>query len=206
MRHGGTTHTLLGGCRKTSISLQWNWFFDRLSGMIAVLLAFMWCTPAPCLAAQFKVIKVYDGDTVKVSGLGKRLRVRLVAIDAPEQGQPYADASRKHLADLLLHKRIQIIDYGKDSSKRLLAEVFLAGKNISIEMLTAGLAEVYRGRLPEDLDIRPYVVAEEDARTAKRGIWSQGKKYVSPLRWRRLRRMHRYKSGQSHGPPIESPP
>jgi len=34
--------------------------------------------------AMFKVIKVYDGDSMKVSGRGLTLMVRLVGIDAPD--------------------------------------------------------------------------------------------------------------------------
>ena len=34
-------------------------------------------------------------------------------------------------------------------------------------------------------DSVPYWKAEEEARAAKRGMWAQGDKYVSPREWRR---------------------
>ena len=52
-------------------------------------------------------------------------------------------------------------------------------------MIEAGLAEVYRGKSPKGLDLRPYKKAEYGARRRKLGIWSLGKDYVSPMDWRR---------------------
>ncbi|MGD8714227.1 MAG: hypothetical protein PVG70_06765 [Desulfobacterales bacterium] len=40
--------------------------------------------PSISLAAQFKCIRVHDGDTFKVTGSGNEITVRLVGIDAPE--------------------------------------------------------------------------------------------------------------------------
>jgi endonuclease YncB( thermonuclease family) len=62
--------------------------------------------------------------------------------------------------------------------------VLLNGKNVNLEMLKAGLAEVYRGDPPRGLDMKPFLNAEKQAREAKRGMWSQGTKYVSPKNWR----------------------
>jgi len=52
-------------------------------------------------------------------------------------------------------------------------------------MVKAGLAEVYRGRLPKALDSTPYLQAEAEARGAKRGMWSLGDEYISPKEWRK---------------------
>ena len=40
--------------------------------------------PSALLAHQFKVIRVYDGDTIKVEGYGTQAVIRLAGIDAPE--------------------------------------------------------------------------------------------------------------------------
>ena len=170
-----------------------------------VLAVCICCLPGLSIAGQYKVVKIYDGNTIKVSGQGKEIPIRLVGIDSPEKGQPYFDASRELLRNAILHKRIDIISHGVDPYKRLLAEAFLGGENINIEILRAGLAEVYRGELPADLDLRPYLRAEKDAREAMRGIWSLGRRYVSPLKWRRMRRLYRYRSQQQESFP-ESPP
>ena len=46
-----------------------------------------------------RVVAVSDGDTIKILDVDNtEYKVRLTGIDAPEQGQPYSNASRKHLA------------------------------------------------------------------------------------------------------------
>ena len=64
----------------------------------------------------------------------------------------------------------------------------LDGRNVNLEMLHQGLAEVYRGKHPHGFDITPYEQAEVDAREAGCGIWSQDEKYVSPKEWRKSNR------------------
>ena len=162
---------------------------------IFVFVTCICCLPGFSLAGQYNVTKVYDGNTVKVIGQGKTLRVRLVGIDAPEQGQPYYTRSGSHLADLLLERTVTIHGFGTDPYDRLLGEVFLADINVNIEMLRAGLVEVYQGEIPKKLDINPYIEAEQEARNAEAGMWILGTRYVSPRLWRRARkRMRKLKS------------
>ncbi len=78
--------------------------------------------------------------------------------------------------------------YGTDRYGRTLGVVFVNGMNVNLEMISAGLAEVYRGRPAKGLDLEPYWKAEKDAREAGRGIWSLGNDYISPREWRRGRR------------------
>jgi endonuclease YncB( thermonuclease family) len=57
--------------------------------------------------------------------------------------------------------------------------------NVNLEMIKAGFAEVYRGKPPRNFDPEPYKKAEQEARENKRGMWSQGDKYISPKEWRK---------------------
>jgi endonuclease YncB( thermonuclease family) len=66
----------------------------------------------------------------------------------------------------------------------MLSEVILEDRNINLEMVKAGLAEVYQGKPTSGLDMGLYWKAEEDARKANRGMWVLGDKYVSPRDWR----------------------
>ena len=61
------------------------------------------------------------------------------------------------------------------------------GKNINLEMLEAGFAEVYRGDPAPVQDLAPYWKAEEKTKTAERGMWLQGEKHMSPREWRKLK-------------------
>ena len=67
------------------------------------------------------------------------------------------------------------VDQGSIWNGRTLGEVFLlVGKNINIEMIQAGLAEVYRGKPASGLDMEPYWKAENDAKAAKRDVGAGG--------------------------------
>lgn len=87
-----------------------------------------------------------------------------------------------------MNKVVEIKGCGLDRYNRILGVIFLEGKNINLEMVKAGLAEVYRGKLPKGFDSTPCLKAEAEAREAKRGMWSQGDKYISPKEWRKMHR------------------
>lgn len=159
---------------------------------LAVLTALL-VLPSLVLADEFMVIRVTDGDTIKVKGPSGEMIVRLVGIDAPEvshkkrePGQPFSQQATKHLAGLVLNKPVRIEEYGKDRYGRTLAVVYLNAKNVNLEMVKAGLAEVYGGTHAPGFDPAPYLEAErEAAKESKKGMWVQGDKYMSPREWRR---------------------
>jgi endonuclease YncB( thermonuclease family) len=124
-----------------------------------------------------------------------RLLTALFGIDAPEAskakrepGQPFSQSATKHLAELVLNKTVTVKEYGRDRYGRILGVVFLNGTDINLEMVKAGLAEVYRGAPASGFKNEPYLKAEEEARRAGKGMWSLGDKYVSPRDWRRGKR------------------
>ncbi len=163
--------------------------------IILTLLAILLILPSLSIAGQLRVVRVTDGDTIKAAINGMEIIVRLVGIDAPERsrkknepGQPYSRKATKYLASLVLNKTITIKDYGTDRYKRILGVVFVNGTNANLEMVKAGLAEVYRGRQPRWLNIKIYQEAEAGAKRAKRNMWSLDHKYISPKEWRKMRR------------------
>jgi len=122
-----------------------------ISVVAMILLAIFACWPTISSAGLFKVVRVYDGDTVKAVGYDIEIKVRLVG--------------EKHLAALVLNKIVDIKGYGSDRYGRILAEIYIDDKNINLEMVKTGYAEVYSGRPPRGL--------------------SQGDKYVSPALFRK---------------------
>ncbi len=70
--------------------------------------------------------------------------------------------------------------YCTDRYERILGVVYVDGQNVNLEMIKAGLAEVYRGKPATGLDLEPYWNAEAEAKNSKRNMWSLCDKYVSP--------------------------
>ena len=139
----------------------------------------------------FKVTKVYDGDTILVKGEDLELKIRLAGIDSPEtgtrskKGQPYSREAKAKLTRLVKGKDVSLQSHGIGGFNRVLAEVFSGSVNVNLEMIKAGLAEVYQGRKPDTLDLGPYLREEKKARTAGMGMWALGRHYQSPKTWRR---------------------
>lgn len=158
---------------------------------ILVVLAFL-CSPA-FSADRFKITRVYDGDTVQAEAPGIVIYIMLVGIDAPEignqvnrRGQPYGKEAKNFLSRMILNRSVNVVGYGVAPypHDNIIGVIYFKGKNINLEMVKHGLAEVQETNLPKGLDIEPYMKAEKTARARKEGMWSLGSKYESPRAWR----------------------
>ena len=151
-----------------------------------------WAAHLAAFTSQpIKVVWIYDGDSFEALSDAHKIRVRLVGIDAPETspgkglaGQPFSRKAKRRLITDLLNKTVVLESFGSDAFNRVLGIVYVNGRNINLAMLRDGLAEVYRGKPAEGLNLRPFREAEAAAKAARRGIWSLGTRYVSPRTWR----------------------
>jgi len=138
-----------------------------------------------------RVINIYDGDTIQVTGEDLAFKVRLAGIDCPESRwgkrpeQPFAREAKQVLVNRILGKSVILKQHGIGGYNRILAEVFFRGENINLTLVRQGMAEVYQGRLPRSLESLRFQAAQKQARQSKVGIWSLGKAYVSPKKWRK---------------------
>lgn len=124
------------------------------------------------------VVAVVDGDTVTVLDEHNSYSIRLQGIDAPEKRQDFSNVSRRNLANLVAGKQV-MIEYEKhDQHKRIVGKVLVDGTDICLEQIKAGLAWHYKQYQNEqtESDRVLYTHAEEQAKTAKRGLWQ----YQSP--------------------------
>lgn len=118
-----------------------------------------------------QVTRVSDGDTVWVhpdSG-GKRLKLRLEGIDAPEICQAGGDESRAALQALTLHRTLDVTVRAQDDYGRGLARLTFRGQDIGAEMVRTGQAWSYRWHQSSG----PYAKEEKSARLGRRGLFSQ---------------------------------
>jgi endonuclease YncB( thermonuclease family) len=146
--------------------------------IVGLLVAFL-LSPPFSIAGQLRVTDVYSGDLLTGEENGVEFAVRLAGIEAPDTtgyssgvNQRYGEQSRKYLSSLVLNRRVAIQVYGYDAYNHVLGVVYLNGRDINHEMVRAGLAGVRRSMHPHNLDLSPYWQAENEAREAKRGIWS----------------------------------
>lgn len=137
-----------------------------------------------CFAAPYKVIHVIDANTIKAARSKGDVDIRLVGIESPElvKGPKQADMHhrlnpRLFLAKMVLNKIVDVRSYGYNIYNQMLAMVYVDGKNVNLEMVTAGMAVVKRDKAPPNLDLALFGRAEAEARDAKRGLWAIGEAY-----------------------------
>ena len=120
------------------------------------------------------VIAVADGDTVTIRTDGRKVRVRLNEIDAPERAQEWGVHSRETIDDLVYRRQVRVRSSGVDDYGRTLGKLYLtstvAGQEIDVnaEMVRTGNAWAYRHYLRD----KNLLTLEDEARRARRGLWS----------------------------------
>jgi micrococcal nuclease len=93
--------------------------------------------------SDFGIVKrVIDGDTIVVNN---DTHIRLLGINTPEKGEKYYQEAKDFLNNLTLNKTVKL-EYGKDKTDlygRTLAYIILDEKNINIEQVRNGFANLY---------------------------------------------------------------
>ena len=91
------------------------------------------------------VERVVDGDTIVFkAGDAKTQRVRLADIDTPELDQPWGGEAKAALKGWAENRRAQIRIVDTDRYGRLVATLWIDGKNIYRRLVAKGHAWVYR--------------------------------------------------------------
>jgi endonuclease YncB( thermonuclease family) len=133
-----------------------------------------------------RVVRIVDGDTIVLDVAGAQHRVRLAGIDAPEKNQPWGEASTRELRRQIAGKHVIVGSHKRDRWKPLIGIVRFAGEDMNLHMVDRGLAWHYVRYADEQStrDREAYVAAEQSARDARRGLWSDPAP-VPPWEWRR---------------------
>jgi endonuclease YncB( thermonuclease family) len=134
-----------------------------------------------------QVVGVSDGDTITVLDNNKtQHKIRLVGIDSPEKTQPFGQAAKKSLSDLIIYKQVTIIWNKRDRYQRVLGKVIMEEQDICLEQVKRGMAwhyKQYQQDQPPDDQLK-YSQAEKDAREKRIGLWSDDSP-VEPSKFRR---------------------
>ncbi|MDH0094081.1 thermonuclease family protein [Achromobacter mucicolens] len=137
------------------------------------------------------IVNVADGDTVTLRAPDGQRRIRMDSIDAPEEGhgtdqpgQPDAEASRKHLADLVAGKTLTAQCYEQDQYGRDVCALILAdGRSANRVQVEAGYAWAYTARKGDYLRDKAMPDLQRQAKAAGRGLWARPDP-VQPWKWR----------------------
>jgi micrococcal nuclease len=78
-----------------------------------------------------------DGDTIRVGSE----RIRLRGIDTPELSEPKGLAAKQRLEELLRSGPMEIVPHGRDVYDRLVADVFVDGRNVAEVLKQEGYAK-----------------------------------------------------------------
>ena len=128
-----------------------------------------------------RVVGVHDGDTLTgLDDAKTQHKIRLDAIDAPELGQPFGQASKKALSEKVFGKTVVVVPKKTDRWGRTIGHVMVDDRDVNLEMLEQGMAWHYK-QFDQN---RRLAQAEQSARDAKKGLW-QDREPVPPWDWRR---------------------
>lgn len=129
-----------------------------------------------------RVVTVHDADTISVKPEGEdeyARKVQLNEIDCPEFGQPYGREATNFVRELLSGKDVTVKSSDTDRYGRYLGTVIYQDKDVSVELLKAGLAWWYK-RYSKNEKLGELEAA---ARRAKKGLWADANP-VPPWQWR----------------------
>ena len=148
--------------------------------IIPFLITLLLILPSLSLAAQHKVIRIVDGDTIVVNYKGKYEKVRLLCVNTPEsvhpdkkQNIPMGKVASNYAKKRLKGKYVDLEFGGPIRGRygRLLAYVFVDGDNFNLELVREGLSPYYiKYGLSQKYD-KEFREAEQYARKHKLNIW-----------------------------------
>jgi endonuclease YncB( thermonuclease family) len=113
-------------------------------------------------------------------------KIRLAAIDCPERKQSRSRRAKQALSDNVFGREVTV-EWGKrDRYKRIVGKVLEGKQDVNLTLVRDGMCWWYRKYAGEQsaMDRGLYKQAEEVARTARKGLWSD-REAVPPWEWRR---------------------
>jgi endonuclease YncB( thermonuclease family) len=128
----------------------------------------------PTYVLTARLIKVIDGDTVRVRLDSGPMMVRLHGIDSPERNQASGADARNFLRGLIRSGDLEIEPVEqRDRYDRMVGRIYVRGEDVNAQVVEAGFAWAYREYLGNAPGDRDYCTLEASARAARRGLWAR---------------------------------
>jgi endonuclease YncB( thermonuclease family) len=100
-----------------------------------IVLSLASCGAVHATTIAGRVVSVADGDTLTILDADKQRHViRLDGIDAPEKGQAFGQASKRHLSALAFDREAEAECHKVDRYGRRVCSVVVAGVDVCLEV------------------------------------------------------------------------
>lgn len=130
-----------------------------------------------------RVVRVSDGDTLRLRTGDKTAKVRLSGIDCPEKRQRHGPEAKQALASLVDGQHVRIEQTAKDRYGRVVGRVYLGELNVNRQLVADGHCWAYRRYLKD----KTLISLEKSAKADRRGLWADPSP-TPPWQWRRQSR------------------
>lgn len=164
-----------------------SWFVQRRA--LALALSAIW-SAAHADALIGKVVGISDGDTVTVlTEEHRQVKIRIAGIDAPEKRQAFGQAAKDAMSDCAFGKQAGVEWKRLDRYGRTIGKLTVDGVDCGLRQIELGLAWHYKAYEREQAaaDRSAYAEAENAARSARRGLWSDAQP-IPPWEFRHAKR------------------
>lgn len=134
-----------------------------------------------------RIVSVADGDTLTIlDTTNQQHKIRIAGIDSPEKAQDFGQKAKTNLSALAFDQPATADCRKRDRYQRRVCVVRVAGKDVGLEQVRAGMAWWYRQYISEQttLERAEYEQAELGAKLRRLGLWG-GKPPIPPWEWRR---------------------
>lgn len=159
-------------------------FMIRLYCFLLLVLVSLFSTVHHATAWEGVVVKVLDGDSIRIKRNGRIDEIRLYGIDAPEYKQPYSNKAKQYVRRMVYRQEVVVEEMDVDRYGRTVALVFLKDKLVNRELVGAGLAWYYPRYCRRQPLCGELAELEAGARRQGRGLWRDPDP-VSPWEWKR---------------------
>lgn len=171
-------------------AIPFECFWGAAAAVVALLL-FLFRKHSLPWQFRARVTYVCDGDSIWVkTWYGRRVKLRLLGIDAPETEQTFGGMSQIILARMIEGRRIDVSAVDRDIYGRYVSVVLCDGEDVCLRMIERGAAWPYFhyfNRMPRDV-AQTYRHAYEVARRDRVGLWQEDNP-EAPWNWRKRHRL-----------------
>jgi micrococcal nuclease len=155
--------------------------------LVATITLLGFCNEGRAASFYGKVIEINEGDLITVSNQNRPVKVRLLGVDAPEPGQPFAETAKQHLKDLVIDKMVTVEYSSLGVHSSVVGKVILDGADVCAQMVRDGAAwfDINNNSRLSEIERQVYAQSEAAARSERRGIWQNGDA-IAPWEYQRL--------------------